>query len=117
MNDLEKRFILFIGICIPVRFLVMYYSKTTNYNNLQYLGILYMIISLSMMYIYATDSRKTGLETFGKKIWWNDLRPIFALIYFAFAYNAIQGKEDAYKYLVYDLILGFFAFLYKHFIT
>jgi hypothetical protein len=31
--------------------------------------------AIGFMYIYLTDSRKTGQEVFGQKIWWNHLQP------------------------------------------
>ena len=115
MDDLHKRFLLFLGFCIPIRFSLMYTSKTSHPDNLRWLGYLYLTMSIGMMYIYLTDSRKTGSETFGKRIWWNDLRPIFSTIYFLFAYNAIQGHPESYTYLVYDIILGFVSFILNHF--
>ena len=50
----------------------------------------------------------------GDKIWWNDLRPIHALLFFLFAYEAINYKTESYKYLLFDVILGLFAFLKFH---
>ena len=115
MDNLHKSFLMFLGLCIPIRFLIMYFSKITSTEKLQSIGYIYFLISIGMMYIYLTDSRKTGLESFGKKIWWNDLRPIFSIIYFLFAANAIQGNQDAYKYLAFDLILGFVSFILHYF--
>ena len=115
MDNLHKRFLLFLGLCIPIRFLIMYFSKITSVDKLKSIGYIYFLISLGMMYIYLTDSRKTGLETYGKKIWWNDLRPVFSTIYFLFSINAIQGNKDSYKYLISDLILGFVSFILQHF--
>ena len=74
-----------------------------------------LIPAIGFTYIYLTDSRKTGPEVMGDKIWWNDLRPIHALLFFLFAYEAINYKTESYKYLLFDVILGllaFFNFLY-----
>ena len=66
------------------------------------------------MYIYLTGSRKTGAETQGAKIWWNDLRSIHSLLYFIFAYLAINGNKNAFKALLIDVIIGLFSFIVFH---
>ena len=67
-----------------------------------------------MLWIFLTDSRQTGIETQGAKIWWNELRPIFSILYMLFGISAINGKEYAYKFLIADVILGFIAFINNH---
>ena len=79
------------------------------------MGYLALIISFSFMYIFLTGSRETGVEVFGEKIWWNNLRPLHSLLYFLFAYNAIIGNRNAWMYLLIDVVIGLFCFLIFHY--
>ncbi len=114
MDNLQKRILLFIFGCIGTRFLLVVLAKNTSIQYLKYMGYLALLPVIGFTYIYMTGSRKTGAEVFGEKIWWNDLRPIHALLYALFAYNAINGSRSAWKYLFYDVIFGLVAFLYYH---
>jgi hypothetical protein len=71
---------------------------------------------IGFSYIWITNSRKTGAEVMGDKIWWNDLRPIHSLLYGLFAYSAINKNENAWIYLLIDVIIGFVSFLRHHWI-
>jgi hypothetical protein len=115
MNDIQKRFLLFLIGCIGTRSLFVYVAKNTSAKYLPLLGYLALLPAIGFIYIYLTGSRKTGGEVFGEKIWWNDLRPIHSLIYFLFAYNAIIGNNKAWIYLLVDVIFGLSSFLIFHF--
>lgn len=115
MNDIQKRFLLFIIGCIGTRSLFVYLAKNASAKYLPLLGYLALLPAIGFIYIYLTGSRKTGGEVFGGKIWWNDLRPIHSLIYFLFAYNAIIGNNNAWIYLLVDVIFGLSSFLIFHF--
>ena len=116
MDNLQKRFLLFFIGCIGTRSLLVYISKTTNKLNLKIMGYLAILPAIGFLYIYLTDSRKTGMEVFGGKIWWNNLRPIHGLLYGLFAYNAIIGNSNAYMYLLVDVLLGLVSFITYHFV-
>jgi len=115
MNNLHKRFLIFLIGCIGVRSLFVIIAKYINTKYLKYLGYLALLPAIGFMYIYLTGSRKTGAETFGEKIWWNNLRPIHSLLYFLFAYNAIIGNRQAWIYLLVDVIIGLISFLVHHY--
>ena len=115
MKNIQKRFLLFLIGCIGVRTLFAYIAKTINPEYLPYLGYLAILPALGFMYIYFSGSRKTGGEVFGEKIWWDDLRPIHALLYSAFAYRAINQNSDAWVFLAMDVVLGLTGFLYHHY--
>jgi len=114
MKDIYKRYIMFLLLCIPTRAYIAYKAKNTSKENLKIMGYISLIVSLSMLFIYLTDLRQSGLETQGAKIWWNNLRPVFSIIYMLFALSAIDGKDYAYKFLIADVILGFIAFINNH---
>lgn len=115
MNEIQKRFLLFIIGCIGTRSLFVYVAKNAGPKYLPLLGYLALLPAIGFMYIYLTGSRKTGAEVFGGKIWWNDLRPIHSLFYFLFAYNAIISNNKSWMYLLVDVIIGLVSFLGFHY--
>ena len=117
MNNIQKRFLLFLIGCIGLRSLFVVIAKNIDIKYLPYLGYLALLPTLGFVYIFTTDSRKTGAEVFGGKIWWNNLRPIHALLYGLFAYSAITGNSGAWIYLLIDVIFGLFSFLIFHYIN
>ena len=117
MNDIQKRFLLFLVGCIGTRSLFVLIAKNASSKYLPLLGYLALLPAIGFLYIYFTGSRKTGAEVFGEKIWWNDLRPLHSFIYFLFAYNAIIGNTKAWMYLLVDVIIGLFSFLIFHYIN
>lgn len=113
---MQKRFLLFLLGCIGVRSLFVVIAKYTNTNYLKYLGYLALLPAIGFIYIYLTGTRKTGPETLGDKIWWNDLRPVHACLYLLFAYNAIIGNKDSWIYLLADVLIGLISFLIYHYV-
>jgi hypothetical protein len=116
MNQLQQRMVMFLIGCIGVRSLLVIIAKN-NPKYLKYLGYLALLPAIGFMYIYLTGSRKTGAETFGQKIWWNDLRPVHSILYFLFAYNAILGNKNAWIYLLADVVIGLVSFLIHHYVN
>jgi hypothetical protein len=116
MTDIQKRFLLFLFGCIGMRSLFVIIAKNISIGYLPFLGYLALLPAIGFVYIYLSGSRQTGAEVFGGKIWWNKLRPIHALLYFTFAYNAIIGNKGAWIYLLIDLIIGLSSFLIYHYI-
>ena len=115
MNDIQKRFFLFLFICVPLRLMFVYLVTQVTTKDLKMLGYISILPALGFIYIYMTGSRKKGIETQGDEIWWNSLRPIHSLLYFLFAYTAINNMKDhVYKPLLADIILGLISFLVYH---
>lgn len=115
MNNLYKRYFLFLVGCIGVRSLFVLGAKKLNKKYLPYASVPALAIAIGFLYVYFTGSRKTGREVFGEKIWWNDLRPIHATLYLVFAYLAFIQSSYAYVPLLIDVVLGLLAFLNYHF--
>ena len=115
MNDFQKRFLLFLFGCIGSRTLLVYIAKSAKETYLKYLGFLALIPAIGFIYLFITGKRKTGPEVFGDKIWWNNLRPVHSLLYFLFAYNAISGNQNAWIFLLIDVIVGLLSFLSFHY--
>jgi hypothetical protein len=115
MNNIQKRFLLFLIGCIGTRSAFVLIAKNISVNYLPYLGYLALLPAIGFIYIYLTGSRQTGGEVFGEKIWWNDLRPLHSLLYFLFAYNAIIGNKQAWIYLLVDVLIGLISFVVFHY--
>lgn len=115
MNTIQERFLLFLFGCIGTRSLLVYLAKNSSILYLKYMGYLALLPAIGFMYLFLSGSRTSGAETFGAKIWWNNLRPIHGIIYFLFAYNAIIGNKSAWQYLLVDVIFGLISFLTFHF--
>ena len=81
MNIKFYRIFLFIFGCITSRIGLVLLSANINKEYLPYFGFLTLIPALGFSVIYFFKLRKTGLEVFGDKIWWNSLRPIHSLLY------------------------------------
>ena len=115
MNPIQKRFILFLVGCIGSRTLLAIIAKKIALQYLPIMGYLALLLATGFLYIFLTGSRKTGLEVGGDKIWWNWLRPIHAILYLLFAYNAIIKNRQSWKYLALDVSIGLGAVLIHHF--
>ena len=113
-TDIQKRFLLFLVGCIGVRMLLVYIAKQASTNLLSIMGYVALLPAIGFAYIFMTNSRQTGAEVFGEKIWWNHLRPVHALLYGLFAFSAITKNKHAWKFLGVDVLLGVIAFLHHH---
>ena len=115
MNTIQKRFLLFLIGCIGTRSLFVYLAYIASTTYLKYMGYLALLPAIGFFYLFLSGSRKTGGEVFGDKIWWNDLRPVHGTMYLLFAYNAINGNDSAWIYLLADVIIGLISFLIFHY--
>ena len=114
MNDIQKRFIMFIFGCIVVRILLVLLAKNVSPKYLRILGFLSLIPAIGFITIYLGELRKTGGEVIGNKIWWNELRPVHAVLYILFAIYAIKKKDYSWIVLLLDVCIGLIAFLMYH---
>ena len=110
MNDFQKRFLLFIGLCVPSRFILMYIAKILPTKYLRYMGFLLLGPVIGWSHSYFTWSTKS-LGAFGGPVWWNKMRPIHAGFYFIFSLLAINKNKNAYLVLLLDTLIGIIAFI------
>ena len=111
---MERLLLLLFG-CIGTSSSFVYIAKNSSVQTLKYLGYLALLPAIGFTYIFLTGARKTGPEVFGGRIWWNNLRPIHALLYTLFAYNAITGNTNAWMFLLADVLFGLTSFILHHF--
>ncbi len=91
MNTIQKRFLLFLGGCIPVRLAMVLLAK--------YIPLVYL----------------PWMETFGQPIWWRPFRIIHGLFYLIFSLLAIYKYANAYLVLLFDTLIGLGLFLWHHY--
>jgi hypothetical protein len=116
LNNIQIRFLLFLGICIPLRLTVAYIAKIIPTTYLPILGVPYFVFAIGFFYLYITNTRLTGGETMGDPIWWKDLRPIHGFLHLLFAILAFKRDTNAWKVLIIDTVFGFVAFWIYHII-
>ena len=112
---MQKRFLLFLGGCIPSRLLLVGLAKYMPLVYLPYLGYMTLVMGLGFLYLYFTGERKVGAETFGHPIWWRNYRIIHGIFYLVFSYYAIHKYANAYLFLLYDTLIGLGLFLVHHY--
>ena len=115
MNSLQKRFLLFLCGCIPMRLLFVYIAKIIPLYYLPYMGAFALLPAFGFIYLYLTGKRTVGLETQGAPIWWTPFRIIHGLLYLAFAIAAMNRVRTAYQILAVDVMLGLGLFLWHHY--
>jgi hypothetical protein len=109
-----KRILLFLIGCVGTRLALVYIAKTISLQYLPILGYVALLPAIGFMYFFISGTRTTGPEVFGDKIWWNNLRPVHAILYALFAYYAIQQSRNAWLILLADVIIGIVAFVRHH---
>jgi len=94
------------GICIATRIGIAWLSRRPEFQFP--IGVTAALISIGFAVIYIFGLRKTGVETFGKPIWWNEMRPIHSVFYGIFAIYTLNGI-DASGLILFDTLLGMIA--------
>ena len=117
ITPIQKRFLLFLGLCIPTRLAIAALAKHISLKYLPIMGAIFLVMGLGFLYLNLFNKRKVGIETGGDVIWWNDLRPVHGFLAILFAVLAISKVRDAWVILVIDAIIGLVAFLTYHTIT
>jgi len=113
MNTLQKRFLAFLLLCIPVRISFVFISRKVDKKYLPYLGYIGIIIGIGFMYNFIFTKKRGG--TFNQIAWWKNLRPIHSILYLSFAYLALKKSDNAYIPLLLDVIIGLISFIIHHY--
>lgn len=116
MSNIHKRMLLFLIGCMGTRFglTLLAYLYRNNITVMKIFGALALIPAIGFTVIYLGGFRKTGAEVFGEQIWWNMLRPIHALLFFLFAFTALNGLNNAWMFLLLDTLIGLGSFIAHH---
>ena len=107
-----NRTLLFLVGCIGLRLALAYFAKIASPAHLKLMAVGAGLISIGFATIYAFGLRKTGIETGGELIWWNELRPLHAVLFATFAFMAWNGDQNAWKVLMADTLVGLSAWTF-----
>lgn len=105
----------FLFGCIPARLLLVFIPLYIAKHWLFYYGILLLVIGISFLYLFFTNSRLGAFEA-GGKTWWANYRIIHGLLYSFAAILAMQKNRYASMPLFIDVMIGFFLFMKQHYI-
>lgn len=109
MNNVQKRFLFF---CISSRILLSLSLLYVPEKHLNLFSYILATISLGFIIIFSFGLRKQGIETGGKKIWWNHMRPIHGLTFLIASYSLYnKNKKFASLVLFIDVLMGLIAWL------
>ena len=113
-KTVQTRFLLFLIGCIGSRLAFTALSAYSTGIFIKLLGLIALIPVIGWLYIMFIGKRDTGLEVFGDKIWWKNLRPLHTFLWATFSYMAITGNRKAWIVLFIDTMIGLSAFLIHH---
>lgn len=103
----------FLFGCIPARTGLAALPLILPEPYLKVLAIIAAIISTGFLTIYMFGWRKQGIETRGKPIYWNYIRPIHSLVYAGIAYVLWNGnRKGATALLLVDIVIGILVHLH-----
>ena len=108
----NKKMVLFVFGCLLVRFSFVLIAKNINKKMLPLLGTIALIPAVGFLIIYFGKLRKKG--ALNQTIWWNNFRPIHSLLYFTFAYLALNKSDKSYIPLLLDAIIGAVLFIHHN---
>lgn len=106
---------LFLLLCIAIRTALAMWVRRASVSHLWYIGLVLLLQSFGFAYIYMYGLRKSGGETFGCPIWWNDMRPVHAIMYGTASWFALRGNGNTTStVLMVDVLMGLAAFSCFH---
>jgi len=106
--------IAFLLLCIPARILIALASLYIPDKYMVFYATGLLLIGLSFIYLFVTNSRINAPEA-GGKTWWAPFRILIGLLYITAAIYAFQGKRKLiWIPLAMDIIFGLIIFGIKH---
>jgi len=88
-----------VGVCLSLRALIAYaFYRGAPARFLPIMGVLAIMVAIGFMSIYLFEWRQGSVTETGKgcTVWWNDLRPIHAVLYLLAGVSTLmywkQGK-------------------------
>lgn len=114
MLTLEKRYLLFLLGCIPLRIIIAIIPLYIDTKFLPYYGLILSLFAIAFFVLYFKQLRMKAFEG-GGDTWWADFRILHGLLYLCAAIYSFQEKILASVPLLMDAILGLVLFIYHHF--
>jgi hypothetical protein len=110
----QQSILIFLFLCIPIRFFLVWVAKYIPEKYLRYFGITLLIPTFVFLYLYFFNKRLNARES-GGKTWWASMRLLHGALFLAAAIYAIQYKRLASLPLLVDVVLGITVFVLHHF--
>ena len=104
--------LVFLCGCIPARLFLVVLMSQISQRFLRYSGFVALLPAIGFISLFMFDLRKVAIETNGKPVWWNSMRPIHGLLYLGFALYAIKCHKFAYIFLMLDLVFAIILFVF-----
>lgn len=113
----NKRMIMFLVGCIGVRLMIVLLAFLCAMNAfvMNILAFIALGPAIGFILLYSMGWRTRGFEVGGELIWWNNLRPIHGVLWLAFAITALCRYQYAWTFLLMDVLIGLFAWLFRTF--
>ena len=106
--------ILYFSICVFVRLSLAISSKNLSFKKFPYLLLITIPISLGFFYQFFRKNRRM-IGAFNNKVWWHHLRIIHAINYLLFSILYILNNNNAWLFLLADVLIGVFFFIANFF--
>lgn len=114
MFSVEKRKLLFLLGCIPIRIMIAALPAYMDKSWLPYYGGMLMLPMMGFFYLYFNNFRLHAIES-GGTTWWAQFRLLHAVLYLCAVIYAFQGNQLAWVPLIIDVMVGLVLFLNHHF--
>jgi len=108
--DLNKRNILFLGVCIPLRTSFVYLSYKLEDKYKKILGMIFGIIGITFLSLYFFNLRLDAPEG-GGKTWWKELRLIHGVLYISAYIYSIKDINYMWQPILLDTLFGLVSFI------
>jgi len=105
----DKRAMLFIFACIPLRLYLAYLPQAINKKYYKYGAFALTLMSLGTLYLAFTNGRMNAPEG-GGKTWWAPVRFIHGALLAAAAIYLYRSDKNATLPLMIDAIIGILFF-------
>ena len=110
-----NKVLLFLIGCLGSRFGLAYIAHILPVRFLPVMGTVALLPAIGFIIIYLFGLRDKGFEA-GGRIWWNNWRPIHAVMYILFALFAFKRKYFAWIVLFLDALIGFIAWILHYYL-
>tara|TARA_Y100000389_G_C17282145_1_gene423523 strand:+ start:207 stop:572 length:366 start_codon:yes stop_codon:yes gene_type:complete len=113
MFSIQKRTLLFLFACIPIRIILAILPLFIDPSYLPYYGALLLIPTIGFLYLYFNNLRLNAFEA-GGNTWWANMRLLHGLLFLAASIYAFQEKILAWIPLTIDVVFGLVLFIHNY---
>lgn len=113
MFSVEKRFLLFLLVCIPVRIILALIPLYIDSDRLPYYGGILLILAIGLLFLYFNKLRLHAREG-GGQTWWSEYRLLHGGLFLTAAIYSFQKKRVASVPMAIDVGMGLVMFILHH---